>query len=148
MFGAETLLMNRAVNEKVFNKTVNLINDFKKYFKPYNQIISDNPSPSNDSVSTMALAASGCQLILFFTGHDTPWGTITPVIKIATNTQLANYKANWIDFNADELVNNIFIDSLRDKLFNLIIKTASGQLTKSEHIDFHEIAIMKDGVTE
>lgn len=32
MFGAETILMNRAINREVFEKTVKLINDFKEYF--------------------------------------------------------------------------------------------------------------------
>lgn len=32
MFGAETILMRRAVSEEVFHKTVRLINDFKQYF--------------------------------------------------------------------------------------------------------------------
>ena len=31
MFGAETLLMNRARNEEVFDKTVALVNNFKEY---------------------------------------------------------------------------------------------------------------------
>ena len=32
MFGAEQILMNRCINEKVFGKTVKLINDYKEYF--------------------------------------------------------------------------------------------------------------------
>lgn len=47
MFGAETILMNRAVNRDVFDKTVKLINDFKEYFMDYNQPIYENPSPGN-----------------------------------------------------------------------------------------------------
>ena len=40
MFGAETILMNRCETEELFNKTVDLINDFKNYFKSHNQTIS------------------------------------------------------------------------------------------------------------
>ena len=47
MFGAETLLMNRCENELLFEKTVDLINDFKNYFKSHNQTIYENPSPGN-----------------------------------------------------------------------------------------------------
>lgn len=47
MFGAETILMNRAINRDVFDKTVKLINDFKEYFMEYNQPIYENPSPGN-----------------------------------------------------------------------------------------------------
>lgn len=47
MFGAETLLMNRCRDEAVFDKTVDLINSFKNYFKSHNQTIYENPSPGN-----------------------------------------------------------------------------------------------------
>lgn len=47
MFGAETLLMNRCENEELFEQTVNLINDFKQYFKDNHQTIYENPSPGN-----------------------------------------------------------------------------------------------------
>lgn len=47
MFGAETLLMNRCENEQLFEKTVDLINDFKNYFKKHDQTIYENPSPGN-----------------------------------------------------------------------------------------------------
>ena len=38
MFGAETILMNRAINREVFDETVKLINDFKVFHR-YNQPI-------------------------------------------------------------------------------------------------------------
>ena len=47
MFGAETILMNRARNEQVFERIVHLINDFKGYFRSYGQPIYENPSPGN-----------------------------------------------------------------------------------------------------
>lgn len=42
MFGAETILMDRCANEELFEKTVDLINDFKNYFKSHNQTIYEN----------------------------------------------------------------------------------------------------------
>ena len=47
MFGAETILMNRAKNQTTFNKTVHLINSFKDYFRQNKQTIYENPSPGN-----------------------------------------------------------------------------------------------------
>lgn len=47
MFGAEQLLMNRAVSKKVFDDIVALINNFKEYFIKYNQPVYENPSPGN-----------------------------------------------------------------------------------------------------
>lgn len=62
MFGAETILMNRCANEELFHKTVNLINDFKKYFTDHNQTIYENPSPGNKKggISTLEDKSLGC----------------------------------------------------------------------------------------
>lgn len=47
MFGAETRLMERAVDENVFRDIVGLINNFKEYFMRYGQPIDRNPCPGN-----------------------------------------------------------------------------------------------------
>ena len=62
MFGAETLLMNRCANEELFNKTVDLINNFKNYFTSHNQTIYENPSPGNKKggISTLEDKSLGC----------------------------------------------------------------------------------------
>lgn len=62
MFGAETLLMNRCENEELFEQTVNLINDFKQYFKDNHQTIYENPSPGNKKggISTLEDKSLGC----------------------------------------------------------------------------------------
>lgn len=62
MFGAETLLMDRAKNEEVFNKVVHLINDFKEYFIQYNQPVYENPSPGNKAggITTLEDKSLGC----------------------------------------------------------------------------------------
>lgn len=62
MFGAETILMNRCENKELFDKTVELINDFKNYFKSHNQTIYENPSPGNKKggISTLEDKSLGC----------------------------------------------------------------------------------------
>ncbi|WP_371378038.1 UxaA family hydrolase [Sporomusa aerivorans] len=62
MFGAETILMNRAKDKAVFDKTVNLINDFKAYFMAYDQPVYENPSPGNKAggISTLEEKSLGC----------------------------------------------------------------------------------------
>ena len=62
MFGAETLLMNRCVDESVFDKTVSLINDFKNYFTSHGQTIYENPSPGNKKggISSLEDKSLGC----------------------------------------------------------------------------------------
>lgn len=62
MFGAETILMNRSESEKVFDKTVHLINDFKNFFIENKQPIYENPSPGNKAggISTLEEKSLGC----------------------------------------------------------------------------------------
>jgi altronate hydrolase len=62
MFGAEKILMGRAKDKDVFNKTVNLINNFKNYYKAHNQVIYDNPSPGNKNggITTLEDKSLGC----------------------------------------------------------------------------------------
>ena len=62
MFGAETQLMNRCANEELFQQTVDLINDFKEYFKRHDQTIYENPSPGNKKggISTLEDKSMGC----------------------------------------------------------------------------------------
>ncbi|MGI6709581.1 MAG: UxaA family hydrolase [Dethiobacteria bacterium] len=194
MFGAETLLMERALNRDVFEKIVRLINDFKEYYISYGQPVYENPSPGNrrggittleekslgctqkggssavvdvldygeriskkglnllsapgnDMVAGTALAAAGCQLILFTTGRGTPLGTCVPTVKIATNSTLYRNKPQWIDFNAGQLLEGETMPELAAELWDYVMEVASGQLTGSEKMGFREIAIFKSGVT-
>jgi len=47
IFGAEQMLMDRAVSRDVFDATVALVQDFKQYFIRNGEPVSENPSPGN-----------------------------------------------------------------------------------------------------
>ncbi len=95
-------------------------------------------APGNDLIASTALAASGCQLVLFTTGRGTPFSTFVPTMKISTNTALAEKKPHWIDFDASTMD--------EDALFDLIEATINGDYAcKSE--DIRELAFFKTGVT-
>ncbi len=97
--------------------------------------------PGNDLVASSVLAAAGCQLVLFTTGRGTPFGTVVPTVKVATNTRLAQSKLHWIDWDAQGQPDT-------DAFVEFVLKAASGELsTKNEKNDAREIAIFKDGVT-
>lgn len=194
MFGAEKILMERAADEVVFHKIVDLINDFKQYFMDYKQPVYENPSPGNkaggittledkslgctqksgtstvmdvlkygesihnkglnllnapgnDLVASSALAAAGCQLVIFTTGRGTPFGTFVPTMKVSTNSPLFEGKRHWIDFNAGVLVEDGLADDVLRSFIHYIIDVASGELVNNEKNNFREIAIFKTGVT-
>lgn len=62
MFGAERLLMERTPDEKTFHEVEHLINDFKDYFRRYNEPISENPAPGNKAggITTLEEKSLGC----------------------------------------------------------------------------------------
>lgn len=96
--------------------------------------------PGNDLVSSTALAAAGCHLILFTTGRGTPFGTVVPTVKIASNSALATAKPHWIDWDA---MANPDEAALAEKVLSI----ASGELSSNEMRHDHSIAVFKDGVT-
>jgi altronate hydrolase len=83
MFGAETLLMDRAENEEVFNKVVCLVNDFKEYFMKHEQPIYENPSPGNKAggISTLEDKSLGCT-------QKAGTSKVVDVLKYGENLQL------------------------------------------------------------
>ena len=80
MFGAETLLMARCVNERVFEDTVNLINGFKRYFEAHHQPVYENPSPGNKAggITTLEEKSLGC----------TQKGGVGPVCDVLSYAQV------------------------------------------------------------
>ena len=104
-------------------------------------------APGNDLVASTALAASGCQMVLFTTGRGTPFGTFVPTMKISTNSQLFKSKQNWIDFNAGKLVEGVDMLTLRNDFIDEVVATANGEKVKNEMNGYREIAIFKNGVT-
>ena len=105
-------------------------------------------APGNDLVAANALAASGAHMVLFTTGRGTPFASPVPTIKIASNSKLANFKSNWIDFNAGKLLEGNSMEEVSEEFMQYILDVASGRKqAKSESLDKHELAIFKDGVT-
>ena len=104
-------------------------------------------APGNDLVASTALAAAGCQIVLFTTGRGTPFGTFIPTMKVSTNSDLFRNKPNWIDFNAGELVDGTDMKTLLRKFVNKIIAVANGEQTCNEKNGYREISIFKNGVT-
>lgn len=62
MFGAEGFLMNRCINEAVFEKAVQMLNGFKNYFISHHEVVYDNPSPGNKQggITTLEDKSCGC----------------------------------------------------------------------------------------
>lgn len=104
-------------------------------------------APGNDLVASTALAVSGAQIVLFTTGRGTPFGSVVPTVKISSNSKLAAYKENWIDFNAGEMTEDKTREQVVKELFEYVLRVASGEKVKTEKAGYHDLAIFKQGVT-
>ena len=105
-------------------------------------------APGNDLVATTTLGSAGCHVVLFSTGRGTPLGGFVPVVKIATNSDLAARKPRWIDFDAGILTDPHADHQgvLRD-ILTAIAGVVNGARTRSERNNEREIAIFKSGIT-
>ncbi len=104
-------------------------------------------APGNDMVAATALAACGCHIVLFTTGRGTPFGTVVPTIKVATNSWLACHKGSWIDFNAGVIVEHEPMEEVCRRFVDYVVSVASGSQASNEKKNYHGISIFKTGVT-
>jgi len=91
-------------------------------------------TPGGDVESTTAMAGSGANVMFFSTGLGTPTGNaVTPVLKVSSNTELAERMPDIIDVNTGEIVRgNATVEELGEQLLDAVIDTASGHQTKAE----------------
>lgn len=88
-------------------------------------------TPGNDVESTTGTTGSGAQIILFTTGLGTPTGNpVSQVIKVATNTKLAERMPDIIDFNTGTIISGEKnIEQVGEEILDFIIEVASGRVT-------------------
>ena len=97
MFGAETILMERCIDETVFDKTVSLINNYKNYFASHDQPVYENPSPGNKAggITTLEEKSLGC---------ITKGGTATVVDVIGYGETAQNHGLTLLDGPGNDIV--------------------------------------------
>jgi len=91
-------------------------------------------TPGFDPVSMTGLVAGGCNVGVFTTGRGSVYGCKpTPSIKVSSNSLLALRMADDIDLNAGTILDGTeTIDQVGQRLFDLMVRVASGEPTKSE----------------
>ncbi|PHI30376.1 UxaA family hydrolase [Budvicia aquatica] len=82
-------------------------------------------TPGNDVEAVTGMVASGANVVIFSTGLGTPTGNpIVPVLKIATNTTMANKLSDMIDFDCGPIIDGVAINAIGEQLFDKVIETA------------------------
>ena len=97
-------------------------------------------TPGYDPVSATGQIAGGANLIAFTTGRGSCFGSVpAPTIKLASNTPMFNKMKNDMDINCGTIIDGeTTLQEMGQQIFELILRTASGQKSKSELVGMGE----------
>ena len=107
-------------------------------------------TPGNDVECVTAQVGAGANVVLFTTGLGTPTGNpITPVVKLATNSALAQRMPDIIDVDTGAIISGEkSIQQMGEDVLNYVIKVASGEVhTKAEGKGQEDFIPWKRGVS-
>lgn len=102
----------------------------------------DTPAPAAESMT--GLAAGGAQIIIFTTGQMNVMGCpVTPTLKVTGNPRTALRMADNVDVDVSRMLNGESLESAGGRLFEQMLCTANGRLTRAEALGDEEIAISR-----
>lgn len=132
--GGLTTILEKSLGAVAKAGTTNL-NDVYEYAQPVTakgMVFMD--SPGFDPVSATGQVASGANIICFTTGRGSAYGcTPSPSLKLSTNNALWERQEEDIDINCGTVISGEeTVDSLGEKIYRMMLDTASGTRTKSE----------------
>ena len=107
-------------------------------------------TPGNDVECVTAQVGAGANIVLFTTGLGTPTGNpVTPVIKVATNTRLAQHMSDIIDIDTGAIIRGeATLEQAGNSILETILQVASGsQLSKAEILGQNDFIPWKRGVS-
>ena len=95
-------------------------------------------TPGYDPVSATGQVAGGANMICFTTGRGSVYGCKpAPSLKLATNTPMYERMEDDMDINCGQILDgSMSVQESGEKIFKLILATASGELSKSERHGF------------
>ena len=107
-------------------------------------------TPGSDVECVSAQVGAGASVVLFTTGLGTPTGNpIAPVVKISTNSALAQRMPDIIDIDTGDIIaGDKTVEEVGDAILNLVVRVASGEVrTKAEQLNQDDFIPWKRGVS-
>ena len=96
-------------------------------------------TPGYDPVSATGQVAGGANVMCFTTGRGSAYGNKPcPSIKLATNTTVYNQMIEDMDINCGDVIDGVPLEKKGQEIFEMILRTASGEKTKSEVLGYGE----------
>ncbi len=136
--GGLTTILEKSLGAMSKAGTTNLV-DVVRYAEPVTKkgfVFMD--TPGYDPVGATGQVAGGANLLCFTTGRGSVFGCKpTPSIKLATNTPMYERMQDDMDINCGTiLTGEESVQQVGERIFQLMLRVASGERTKSESFDF------------
>lgn len=97
-------------------------------------------SPGYDPCSATGQMAAGANLLAFTTGRGSVFGSKpAPCIKLASNRSMAQRMAEDMDIDCSPVLEGISLDAMGEAIFDLLLRTASGEKSKSERLGLGDL---------
>jgi altronate hydrolase len=94
-------------------------------------------TPGYDPVSATGQVAGGANILCFTTGRGSAYGCKpTPSIKLATNSDIYRRMIDDMDVNCGDILDGVSIEDKGKEIFDLILRVASGERSKSEQLGY------------
>jgi altronate hydrolase len=106
-------------------------------------------TPGGDVESVTGMVASGANVVLFSTGLGTPTGNpIVPVLKISSNSRVANKLSDLIDFDCGPIIEGKPLPEVARGLFDMVVATAGGQYKcKADRLQQYDFIFWKRDIS-
>ena len=134
--GGLTTILEKSLGATAKGGTTNLVDVY-----PYAEKITEKgfvfmDTPGYDPASITGMVAGGANIACFTTGRGSVFGCKpTPCLKLATNTTMFDRMAGDMDINCGRIVDGeATIQEMGQDIFDLVVSTASGELSKSEKL--------------
>lgn len=132
--GGLTTILEKSLGAIAKSGTTNLVDvyEFAEAVQAKGFVYMD--TPGYDPVSATGQVAGGANLICFTTGRGSAYGCApSPSLKLSTNTALWLKQQDDIDIDCGGIVEGLeTVDEVGERIFRLMLETASGRQTKSE----------------
>jgi altronate hydrolase len=132
--GGLTTILEKSLGAIAKSGTTNLVDvvEFAEGVRAKGFVYMD--TPGYDPVSATGQVAGGANLICFTTGRGSAYGCApSPSLKFSTNTALWTKQQEDIDLDCGTIVDGLdTVDAVGERIFRLMLETASGRATKSE----------------
>ena len=136
--GGLTTILEKSLGAAAKGGTSNMVEVYR-----YGEPVTSNgfvfmDTPGYDPVSITGMVAGGANVVCFTTGRGSVFGCKpTPSLKLATNSEMFSRMHEDMDINCGRILDGeADIESLGREIFELILRTASGEPSKSEAFGF------------